>query len=101
MALGLKFTRWPLGRRPRTSATNCFSSSSECALRFVTVEALETFRPRFLPIVRSRSSDNFPWGVNWDCSAGSKRAEAAASRAGNGDKLQICIEVMCRTRRYN
>lgn len=49
----------------------------------------EMRRPRFRPTVTSRSSDKYPYGENWGCSEGFERAEARASRTGNGVRLRI------------
>ena len=57
-------------------------------------------RPRFLPNVRSKSSDRCPCSAYWGCSEGLLRAEVNSSRTGNGVKLAMWTAVMCRTRRF-
>ncbi len=58
-------------------------------------------RPRFLPNVRSKSSDRCPCSAYCGCSEGLLRADVNSSRTGNGVKFAMWTAVMCRTRCCN
>ena len=67
------------------------SFPSDLLLRRVLTELAETLRKRLLDMARSKSSEWWSRGVNWD---GFWMAEARESRRGKGDMLHIWMEVM-------
>lgn len=80
-------TFWPDDSAGRTL------SLSQRILRAVVFEAEDILRGRLRPMVISRSSENFPFDVNCECSDGWPRATASVSRIGNGDRLQTWMVV--------
>jgi hypothetical protein len=89
-----KLTRDPALCLPRPAGGLCstmssFTRLSEATLRTVFTEAVEMRLLRLRARATSRSSERCPWLVNWDCSEGWPKAEAAASRTGKGVKLHI------------
>lgn len=85
---------WVLRRPLPSPLSNIGAWSSMRALRRVLTEVVEIRRERFRESVISRSSERFPRGVNWECSAGRVRAEANASRTGKGVKLRTWMELI-------
>lgn len=85
---------WVLRRPLPSPLSNIGVWSSMRALRRVLTEFVEIRRERFRESVISRSSEKFPRGVNWECSAGRARAEANASRTGKGVRLRTWMELI-------
>lgn len=91
---GILTLEWVLRRPLPSPLSNIGACSSMRALRRVLTEFVEIRRERFRESVISRSSEKFPEGVNWECSAGRARAEAIASRTGKGVRLRTWMELI-------
>jgi hypothetical protein len=76
------------GRTEPTARDSSLAWPSGPWLLTVAREADDNFRVLFRARATSKSSDKLPYDVNCDCSDGWVRAEAKASRAGNGVKFR-------------